>query len=135
MSAADLTIPLIEEELGVEKRNVETGRVRIETATELFNETVKAQLESSAIEVRRVKVDREVDHVPEVRVEGNVTIVPVLEEVLIIEKRLVLKEEVHISKRTVTEEAEVTVPVRKQRAIINREIVGKTADQKGKNDD
>jgi len=64
-----------------------------------------------------------------------VTIVPVLEEVLIIEKRLVLKEEVHISKRTVTEEAEVTVPVRKQRAIINREIVGKTADQKGKDDD
>lgn len=90
---------------------------------------------SSEVEIRRVKVDREVDHVPKVRVEGDVTIVPVVEEVLVVEKRLVLKEEVHISKRIFNEEAEVTVPVRKQRVIIGREIANDTLDQKGRDDD
>jgi hypothetical protein len=46
-------------------------------------------------------IDRGVDVAPEVRVEGNVTIIPVLEEVLVVEKRLVLKEKLHISYRTI----------------------------------
>ncbi len=135
MSAGDITIPLAQEELSLEKRRVETGRVRVETATELLNETIRTQLESSEVEIRRVEVGREVDHVPTVRVEGDVTIVPVLEEILVIEKRLVLKEELHISKRIVTEQAEVTVPVRKQQVIIHRESRDDTTDEKGTSDD
>jgi stress response protein YsnF len=50
-----------------------------------------------------------------------VTIVPVLEEVLVVEKRLVLKEELHIRRRVDTESVEVPVTLRKQRAIIERE--------------
>ena len=70
MSASgDLTIPLVKEELSVDKRQVETGRVRIETATELLNETIRTELELSEVEIRCIPVGLEVDHIPDVRVE------------------------------------------------------------------
>ena len=121
MSRRDATTPLVEEELSIHKREIGTGRVRVETVTELSEKTTTTQLESSEIEVRRVEVGREVDHVPAVRVEGGVTIIPVLEEVLVVEKRPLSKEELHISKRVITEQTEVTVPLRKQRSIVTRE--------------
>jgi uncharacterized protein (TIGR02271 family) len=61
-----------------------------------------------------------VDHAPEVRTENGVTIVPILEEVLVVEKRLVLKEELHIRKQVATENVEVPVELRKQRAVVER---------------
>jgi len=63
-----------------------------------------------------------VETAPEIRTEGDVTIVPVLEEVLVVEKRLVLKEELHIRRRIETETVEVPVILRKQRAIIEARI-------------
>ena len=65
-------------------------------------------------------MDRIVDEAPETRTEGGVTIVPVLEEVLFVEKRLVLKEELHIRRQATTETVEVPVTLRRQRAIVER---------------
>jgi stress response protein YsnF len=65
-------------------------------------------------------VGREVDIAPEVRTEDGVVIVPVLEEVLVVEKRLFLKEELHIRRSVTQEEVEVPITLRKQRAVIER---------------
>jgi len=40
-----------------------------------------------------------VDSPVEVRTEGDTTIYPVLEEVMVVEKRLMLREEIHVTKR------------------------------------
>ena len=56
------------------------------------------------VEVTRVPIDKVVETAPEIRTDGDVTIVPVLEEVLVVEKRLVLKEELHIRRRVETED-------------------------------
>ncbi|MGN6488453.1 MAG: DUF2382 domain-containing protein, partial [Devosia sp.] len=45
---------------------------------------------------------------------------PVLEEVLVVEKRLVLKEELRLKRRVTTERVEVPVTLRKQRAVTER---------------
>jgi stress response protein YsnF len=49
-----------------------------------------------------------------------VTVIPVIEEVLIVEKRLVLKEELHVRRQQTTENVEVPVTVRRQRAVVER---------------
>jgi stress response protein YsnF len=67
-----------------------------------------------------VPIDKVVDAVPTVRTEGDVTIVPVLEEVLVVETKLVLKEEIHIRHRVETENVEVPVVLRRQRAVVER---------------
>ena len=113
----------MEEELRVSKREAVTGRVRVRTVTETLDEIVRQDLQGERIEVERVPVDTLVEPgapVPQVRTEGDVTILPVLEEVLVVEKRLLLKEEVRISRHATTDVAEVPVTLRKQRAIVER---------------
>jgi stress response protein YsnF len=109
-----------EEEVRLDKRMVTTGKVRVRTIVDVETELAKATLDGETVEVTRVPIDRIVDQAPGIRVEDNVTIIPVLEEVLIVEKRLVLKEEVHIRKLATTEDVEIPVELRKQHAVIER---------------
>jgi hypothetical protein len=54
-----------------------------------------------------------------VREEGDTTILPVVEEVVVFERRLILKEEVHIRRVQVAERYTKTVTTREQTAEIN----------------
>ena len=92
--AAETEVPLLEEELRVEKQSVATGKVQVAVpVVESVEEIARAELDEEQVEVTRVHVGREVTTAPEVRTEGDVVMLPVLEEVLVVEKRLVLKEE------------------------------------------
>ena len=107
--------------LSVEKRYVVTGRVRVATHTETVDQAVRETLEGQTVEVSRITLDRMLlpgEAVPQVRTEGDVTIIPVLEEVLVVEKRLVLKEELHVLRRGETGVFEKTVPLRRQSAVV-----------------
>ena len=112
-------IPLLKEELRVDKRSVVTGKVRVRSVVDTIEELVHAAITDEE-EVTRVPMDREVEAAPSVRTEGDVTIVPIMEEVLVVEKRLVLKEELHIRRSVTLENVEVPVTLRKQRAVIER---------------
>ena len=90
-------IPLVEETLIVSKREVETGRVHLHKTVGERIETVDEPLLRTEANVRRVEINQFVDSPPPVRYEGDVMIIPILEEVLVVEKRLRLKEEVHVS--------------------------------------
>jgi uncharacterized protein (TIGR02271 family) len=116
----DELIPIVEEEVRVDKREVVTGRVRIRTIVETLEETARASLDGETVEVQRVPIDRVVDVAPQVRNEGDVTVIPVVEEVVVVEKRLVLKEELHVRRLRTTESVEIPVTLRKQRAIVER---------------
>ncbi len=114
------TLSVIEERADVSKVKVTTGRIRVRTVNDSHEEAVRASLESEAFEVSRVPIDRQVEVAPEIRTEGDLTIIPVLEEVLVIEKRLVLKEEIHLRRRTKTETVESIVTLRRQRAEVEQ---------------
>jgi uncharacterized protein (TIGR02271 family) len=116
----DESIPIVEEELRVDKRETVTGRVRVRTEVDTVEELAKASLDAESVEVQRVPIDRIVDVAPNVRTEGDVTIVPVFEEIMVVEKRLVLKEELHIRRRRTSKDVEVPVTLRKQRAVVER---------------
>ena len=119
-SQPERTVPLVEEEAHVGKRTRTTGRVRIRTEVDEVEQLVTADLVEETVEVERVPVDRVVEAPPPVRTEGDVTIVPVLEEVLVVEKRLVLKEELRIRQSRSQETEEIPVRLRKQRAVVER---------------
>jgi len=60
---------------------------------------VDEHLFADEVAVERVPINQIVDQVPDTRQEGDVLIVPVVEEVLVVQKRLLLKEEVRIQRR------------------------------------
>ena len=117
---AATTVQLVVEEADVSKRKLVTGRIDVRTVTDTVDEIVKATVQGQTVDVTHVPIDRTIDAVPAMRTEGDVTIIPVVEEVLVIEKRLLLKEEVHIRRTTRSEDVETTVPLRRQRAIVER---------------
>jgi uncharacterized protein (TIGR02271 family) len=122
-------IPLMEEELRVEKVGIATGKVRITTVVDVTEEMAGACLEEETVDVERVPIGRELDVAPSMRTEGDVVIFPVVEEILIVEKRLVLKEELHIRRRVTHENVEVPVTLRKERAVVERVAEGRTVPQ------
>jgi len=121
MAEPDKKLSLIEEQLVIAKRAVSDGRVRVSTKTEFVTEAAEARLDSENVEVTRVAIGREVSEAPGVRTDGDVTIVPVMEEVLVVEKRLMLVEEIHIRRVATTEDVSIPVELRKQRASIERD--------------
>jgi uncharacterized protein (TIGR02271 family) len=123
MPTTDDVIPIVEETATLEKRDVVTGRVRVHTQTSTQEEMVSAALERTDVQVTRVPVEREIDAAPPIRTEGDVTIIPVVEEILVVEKRLVLREEIHVRQTATTQSVEVPVTLRKQEAVIDRQDV------------
>jgi uncharacterized protein (TIGR02271 family) len=114
-------IPLVEERLSVAKRQVESGRVRVHVTVEEREETVTEQLLHDDLQIERMPRNVRLTEVPRVRLEGNATIVPVVEEVLIIEKALVLVEEIYIRRCSVSEERRIPVTLRVERAKVDRD--------------
>jgi stress response protein YsnF len=115
-------VRLVEERLEVKKRTVTTGKVRVVTHTETVEEVARAVLNGEEADVQTIELDQPiVGPVPQIRTEGDVIIVPVLEEIMVVEKRLVLKREIRITRRRTSETVEIPVSLRKQRVKVERQ--------------
>jgi len=115
-----LVVPVVHEVLDVQKRWVESGRVRVKKVVHQHEEVVDEPLLREEVEVERIAINRAVDGPVAVRHEGDVMIVPVLEEVLVVEKRLVLKEELHIRRRRVEGSQPQRITLRTEEVTVER---------------
>ena len=116
----EATIPVVEEHLTIDKRVVETGRVRIRTVVNERLARVAEDLERDDVTIERVAVNREVTELPQTREEDGVLIVPILEEVVVVEKRLFLKEELRIHRNRKRERVDEAVRLRTMSAEVQR---------------
>jgi len=117
----EVVIPVIAEDVSVEKTRVARGAVRVRTHVETNQQTVATPLIHEEVVVERVPIDRPVEGAPpEPRDENGTLVIPVLEEVAVVEKRLVLREEVRVTcRRTTTTESRV-VTLRREVADVER---------------
>jgi uncharacterized protein (TIGR02271 family) len=115
-----LVRPVVAEELAVGKRQVDAGGVRVSTVVHEREEVVDEPLWADEIEVERVPVHRVIEKPVEIRSEGETVIVPVLEEVLVVEKRLMLKEEIRVTRRRREKHEPQRVTLRSEEARIER---------------
>ncbi|GGC38090.1 hypothetical protein GCM10011504_15570 [Siccirubricoccus deserti] len=111
---AETVIPLIEERLTIERARRPTGRVRVAVTTTAEQRLVEETLRRREVEITRVPIGRTVAEPPPVREEAGSLVIPVVEEVLVVERRLVLREELRL-RLPVTERRETaTVTLRRQ---------------------
>ncbi len=113
-----VVIPIVEEMLTVDKREVITGGIRLTKRVTEREEVVDEALLRESVTVERVPINQIVTEAPAARQEGDTLIVPVLEEVLVTEKRLLLKEEVRITRTQKTVHDPQTVTVRSEEAVL-----------------
>jgi uncharacterized protein (TIGR02271 family) len=113
-------VPVLGEELEVQKRVIETGKVRITTQVHEREALVDEPLWREEVEVTRVPIQRVVDAPIPMREEHDTLIVPVLEEVLVVEKRLMLKEEIHMRTHRVETRQPQQVTLRREEVSVER---------------
>jgi uncharacterized protein (TIGR02271 family) len=115
-----VVLPVIQEALDVQTTPVETGRVRIRKIVREREEVVDPPILRDEVVVERVPINRVVEGPIAVRSEGDTLIIPLLEEVLVVEKRLLLKEEVHLTKRRIETHIPQRVTLRREEAVVER---------------
>lgn len=113
-------IALVAEEMAVGKRTVETGQVNVRVVVEERQEIARATLTHDKVRVETVEINCPVDVVPQVREVDGVTIVPVIEEEMVVTRRLVLARELHIHRDRTTQEVAEPVTLRAERAVIEQ---------------
>ena len=114
-------IPLMQEDVSITARKVETGRVRVSTKTVEHIDYACADLYQETVHVEHVPIGREVAVAPPVREEGDTIVIPIVEEIMVVEKRLVLREEVRITRTRTVEAFEEPVTLRSMVADVERE--------------
>lgn len=120
-----ITIPVINEELLVSSKTVETGRVLISKRVFQEESVINSMVTTEELIVEKKEINQYVNVAPEaVRQEGNVTIISVIKEVLVVEKRLLLVEELHITKHRKEQSAVTTETLRKEEVHISRSVSG-----------
>jgi uncharacterized protein (TIGR02271 family) len=118
--AREPLIPLYAEDLTISKRQTPGDMVQVSTVTREHETFVDEALNHERVQIDRVPIGRQIEAIPPVRQEGDTTILSVVEETIIIERRLILKEEVHIRRLHVSERHQEAVVLRKQEAVITR---------------
>ena len=109
---------VFEEQAHVDKKVIEKGTVRIVKKVNTEDEKINVPLKSEEVHVERIPVNQYVDAPPPVRYEGNTTIISVVKEVAVVEKKILLVEEIHINKKINTIEEESTIALRKEDVIV-----------------
>jgi uncharacterized protein (TIGR02271 family) len=116
----ETVLPLLAEEASVSKQVVETGRVQVARVTHERERLIDELLAHETVEIDRTPIGRHVDTMPAVRNEGDTVVIPIVEEVLVIERRLLLKEEVRVRRVRSTERHQERVTLRHHEAVVTR---------------
>lgn len=122
-SEEEQRLPLMEEHATLDKARVLDSRIRIERTTTAAQELLETELARDEVEIEHIAKNLPVedDYSAEVRYEGDVLIIPVIEERVEIIRRRVLKEEVHVRKVKKTEPYQQNVLIRSQEVKIRKE--------------
>ena len=119
----DVTVQRSEEELRVETREHEAGRMRVRKRVRTDKERIEVPKKRVEVTVERVPVndstpvEGEIATSPEIAEEEIV--IPIVEEEVVVEKRAVVKEEIHIHKEVVEDVEVVEEDVRKEEVEID----------------
>lgn len=119
-SSGQIVIPLLAEQLKIARQKVLTGGVRVHKTVSERTETINEPTLKEEMEIQRIPVNQFITEPPAVRYEGDVMILPLMEEVLVVEKKLVLREEIRITKRRNTLRNPQQYVVRREEATLEQ---------------
>ena len=113
-------IPVAQEEMNVERREVETGRVRVRKSVSEDHVRVNEAITTEHVVTERVPIGQVVSEAPATRHEGDVLVIPVVEERLVVRRELVLVEEIRLTRRRDARPSVQEVTLRRESVVVER---------------
>ena len=118
-SVGEADVVRTEEEIAVNKRPVETGRVRLRKSIETEPVSVDVDLQRETARVRREPIDRPVD---DVELGEDEVEMPLRGEEAVVDKQAVARERITLDKDVETERETVKDEVRKERVDVEGDV-------------
>jgi len=111
-------IPLAEERLQIEKERIAIGEVLVRKVVEQVEQEIPVALTHDEVVIQHIPINQVITAPVGPRQEGDWLIIPVTKEVLVIQKQMVVTEEIRIYKQAITEQQVVRDTVRQERVEI-----------------
>ncbi len=115
------TIPVVEEQVEIGKRMVDGRTVRVTTRVVGEEVSISEPVRHDEVTVERVAIGTVVDEIPEIREEGDLTVIPVVEERVKVTRELVLKEEIHLLRKSTTSTHDERVTLNRTQVVIEED--------------
>jgi uncharacterized protein (TIGR02271 family) len=91
-------LSILKEELDIQKPTKITGVVRLDKTVRTTDAVIEEDLVRESFSVERVPINRYVTEAASTRQEGDTMVIPVMEEIVVVTKQLVLREEIRITR-------------------------------------
>ncbi len=109
------------EEAALTVQQIARSKVQVRTRFDTVEQIVEAPVMREELIIEHIPRNQSIQgDLPQIREENGVQIIPILEEVLVSRKQLLLREEVRISKRRVTENIPQAITLRYEVADIEQ---------------
>ena len=119
----DVVVPICQERASVTKRRIVTGRVKVSRVTHQSEKLLTGTLAQQQVKIDRIPIGKLIKAVPKIRKEGDAIIIPIVEEIPVVERRLVLIEEVWVRRIYSKKKHRERVWLRCQEAVVTRDPV------------
>lgn len=116
----ETVIPVIEEELDIERRQIPTGKVLIHKRVDTERTVIEEPLTRDSYDIEKVAVNQLVSAPVEPFYDGDTLVLPVLEEVLVVEKRIMVREEWRIRRKQEQRQERQEVDLRRESLEVER---------------
>lgn len=113
-------LPVFVEEPVISKQSIESGRVHLKKRVHERKELIDEPTLQEKVSVERVPINRRVSAPIPTRYEGDTLIISLMEEVAVVEKHLILKEELRVTKHQEETHAPQEVTLRSEEVVIER---------------
>jgi stress response protein YsnF len=121
----EVVLPVVEEEAVVSKRDRETARVSVRKVVREIDDLVETVSRHEHVDVKRMPVNEFVAKTTPISYEENRVVIPIYEEVVVTEKRLLLKEKVVITVRQEEKKHSEPITRRVEEVLVDRQPVDK----------
>ena len=119
----DVIVPVYAEHASVSKRRIVTGRVKVSRVTRQSEKLLTQTFAQQRVRIDRIPIGKLIKAVPKIREKGDAIIIPIVEEIAVVERRLVLTEEIWVRRIQSNEKHRQRVMLRCQEAVITRDPV------------
>jgi uncharacterized protein (TIGR02271 family) len=113
-------VPIIEEHVRLDRAPIESATVQLRKHIHERQEVIREPVFHEEVEVERIPVNKIAEGPVSSRYDGDTLIIPLVEEVVVVEKRLKITEELHIRKRRTESQSETPVTLRREEVEVER---------------
>jgi len=114
------TIPLAREDVNVSKVVTKGNTYRLSKKVDIETKTEQVELLSENVRFKEIEKNEYIDDYPDTRTEGNILIIPVVKEIEIVTKQLVLVKEVHVEKTVINAIHDVEYDIKSEHLEISK---------------